>query len=322
PFEWTQTLLLSASQENSRGLLGEIHLEITIGEGPIAVMKTLTFVIVKLDSPHNLLLGRTAMQQMGIVVSIVHGAIKFHTPRGIGTIFSEHNSQKPKEEEGGSTNKYQEPIKQKKRSLAPERNEVIHSQVEELTEVGILREVKYQTWVSNLMVVKKDNGKWKLRVDFTNINKACIREPHPLLAAEQKAEGLHKYRLKCFLDAYKGYHQIPIAEKDEEKIAFFTKEGIFCYKRLPFGLKNTGATYQWLIHKVFGHQMGRNMEVNADDMVIMSDSEEEMMADITETLERLRAINMKLNKKMLFRSRKRSIRGPSHYEARHKSIPL
>ncbi|GJS25399.1 reverse transcriptase domain-containing protein [Tanacetum coccineum] len=195
---------------------------------------------------------------------------------------------------GGS---HHEPVKQKKRSLAPERNEAIHSQVEELTEAGILREVKYQTWVSNPMVVKKDNGKWKLRVDFTNINKACIREPHPLPAAEQKAEGLHKYRLKCFLDAYKGYHQIPIAEKDEEKTAFFTREGVFCYKRLPFGLKNAGATYQKLIDKVFGHQMGRNMEVNADDMVIKSDSEEEMMADITETLERLRAINLKLNPK-------------------------
>ncbi|GKC99718.1 reverse transcriptase domain-containing protein [Tanacetum coccineum] len=145
------------------------------------------------------------------------------------------------------------------------------------------------------MVVKKDNEKWKLRVDFTNINKACIREPHPLPAAEQKAEGLHKYRLKCFLNAYKGYHQIPIAEKDEEKTSFFIREGVFCYKRLPFALKNAGATYQRLIDKVFSHQMGRNMEVNADDMVIMSDSEEEMMAYITEILERLRAINLKLN---------------------------
>ncbi|GKE05933.1 hypothetical protein Tco_1397951, partial [Tanacetum coccineum] len=129
-----------------------------------------------------------------------------------------------------------EPLKQKKRSLAPERNEAIHSQIEELTEAGILREVKYQTWVSNPMVVRKDNGKWKLRVDFTNINKACIREPYPLPAAKQKAKDLHKYRLKFFLDAYKGYHQIPIDEKDEENIAFFTREWVFCYKRLPFGL--------------------------------------------------------------------------------------
>ncbi|GKD40916.1 hypothetical protein Tco_1261123 [Tanacetum coccineum] len=91
------------------------------------------------------------------------------------------------------------------------------------------------------MVVKKDNGKWKLRVNFTNINKACIREHHPLPAAEQKAKDLHKYRLKCFLDAYKGYHQILIAEKGEEKTAFFTREGVFCYKRLPFSLKNAGG---------------------------------------------------------------------------------
>ncbi|GKE60610.1 reverse transcriptase domain-containing protein [Tanacetum coccineum] len=164
-------------------------------------------------------------------------------------------------------------------------------------EVGILREFKYHTWVSNPLVVKKDKGKWKLRVDFTNINKACIREPHPLPADEQKTEGLYEYCLKCFLDAYKGYHQILIAEKDEEKTVFFTREGVFCYKRLPFGLKNAGATYQRLIDKVFNHQMGINIEVNADDIVIMSDSEEEIMADITETLERLRAINLKLNAK-------------------------
>ncbi|GJV55568.1 reverse transcriptase domain-containing protein [Tanacetum coccineum] len=349
---YSNTPLVGFSGEQSWPL-GEIPLEVTIREGPIAVMKTLTFVIVKSHSPHNLLLGRTAMQQMGIVVSTVHGAIKFHTPRGIGTIFSEYNSQKPKEEEDGLTNKYQvneenvlscidteervvindkclhmdlslhngstksindwrgnfqyrtsdkhvypcrtSKAKEEKPSLG--KNEAVHNQVEELTKAGILREVKYQTWVLNPMVVKKDSGKWKLRLDFTNINKAWIREPHPLPTAEQKAEGLHKYRLKCFLDAYKGYHQIPIAEKDEEKTLFFTREGVFCYKRLPFGLKNAGVTYQKLINKVFGHQMGRNMEVNVDDMVIISDTEEEMMADITETLERLRAINLKINPK-------------------------
>nr|GEU91477.1 putative reverse transcriptase domain, ribonuclease H-like domain protein [Tanacetum cinerariifolium] len=88
---------------------------------------------------------------------------------------------------------------------------------------------------------------------------------------------------------------IPIAKKDKEKATFFTREGVFCYKRLPLGLKNARDTYQRLIDKVFGHQMGRNMEVNADDMVIMSDFEDEMMANINETLERLRAINLKLN---------------------------
>ncbi|GKD85562.1 hypothetical protein Tco_1356716, partial [Tanacetum coccineum] len=83
PSNGLNTPLVSFSGEQSWPL-GEIPLEVTIGEGPIAIMKTLTFLIVKSDSPHNLLLGRIAMQQMRIVVSIVHEAIKFHTPRGSG----------------------------------------------------------------------------------------------------------------------------------------------------------------------------------------------------------------------------------------------
>ncbi|GKC69207.1 hypothetical protein Tco_1115090 [Tanacetum coccineum] len=245
--------------------LGEIPLQVTIGEGPRTITKTLTFAIVRPDSPHNLLLGRTAMQEMGIVVSTVHGAIKFHTPNGVGTILSEHNSQRTMKEEGSLTNigqgdakdilscidteekilindeyleqkvtigrqlstrikmrlrdllrapadvfawttahitgvprtliigeetfstehqlnvfNHTEPVKQKKRSLALERNEVVRTQVEKLVEARVLREVKYQTWVSNPIIVKKDDGKWKLRIDFTNINKACTRESSTL----------------------------------------------------------------------------------------------------------------------------------------------
>ncbi|GJS98565.1 reverse transcriptase domain-containing protein [Tanacetum coccineum] len=167
--------------------------------------------------------------------------------------------------------KHLEPVKQKKRSLAPERNKAIHTQVEELTKANILREVKYQTWVSNPVIVKKANERWKLCVDFTDINKACPKEHHSLPMIEQKVEDLHRHRLKCFLDAYKGYHQIPIAEKHEEKTAFYTREGVLCYRRLPFSLKNAGATYQRLIDKLFNHQLRRKIEVNSDDIVIKKD---------------------------------------------------
>ncbi|GJY19491.1 hypothetical protein Tco_0390982 [Tanacetum coccineum] len=88
----SKTPLVVFSREHSWPL-GEVPLEITIGEGLLTVTKTLNFVIVISDSPHNLLLGRTAMQQMGIVVSTIHGAIKFHTPKGIGTLLSENSLQ-------------------------------------------------------------------------------------------------------------------------------------------------------------------------------------------------------------------------------------
>ncbi|KAI3787111.1 hypothetical protein L1987_41330 [Smallanthus sonchifolius] len=86
-----------------------------------------------------------------------------------------------------------------------------------------------------------------------------------------------------------------MAIKDEDKTAFRTDIGIFCYTKMPFGLKNAGATYQRLTDKAFSRQIGRNLEVYVDDLVIKSNEEEVMLKDIEETLERLRSINMKLN---------------------------
>ncbi|GJR25029.1 reverse transcriptase domain-containing protein [Tanacetum coccineum] len=132
-------------------------------------------------------------------------------------------------------------------------------------------------------------------VDFTNINKACPKDCYPLPEIDWKIESLSGFRLKCFLDAYKGYHQIQMAEEDKDKTSFYAGEGVFCYKKMPFGLKNTGATYQRLVDKVFSHQIGRNLEAYLDDMVIKSTSEEEMLKDIQETFERFQSIKMKLN---------------------------
>ena len=74
----------------------------------------------------------------------------------------------------------------------------------------------------------------------------------------------------CFLDAFKGYHQIEMAEEDREKTSFITEEGTYCYRTMPFGLKNAGATYQRLVNKRFQNQIGRSMEVYVDDMIVKS----------------------------------------------------
>nr|GEZ46790.1 reverse transcriptase domain-containing protein [Tanacetum cinerariifolium] len=103
-------------------------------------------------------------------------------------------------------------------------------------------------------------------------------------------------------DKRKGYHQIKMAKEDEEKTAFITSHGIFYYSNIPFGLKNVEATYQRLVDKAFQKQIGRNMEVYVDDLVIKSSTEQEIMRDIRETFETLKEINMKLNpKKCTFR---------------------
>ncbi|GJZ88785.1 reverse transcriptase domain-containing protein [Tanacetum coccineum] len=117
------------------------------------------------------------------------------------------------------------------------------------------------------------------------------------IPVEGGVESLCGFPFKCFLDAYKGYHQIQMAKEDEEKIAFITSQGIFCYTKMPFGLRNAGATYQRLVDKAFHKQIGRNLEVYVDDLVIKSRTEDEIVRDMEETFQTLREINMKLNPK-------------------------
>ncbi|GJW54171.1 hypothetical protein Tco_0098256 [Tanacetum coccineum] len=152
--------------------------------------------------------------------------------------------------------------------MAPERCAAASKEVDELRKAGILRETRYQTWVANTVVVKKTDGAWRMCVDFIDINKACPKDCYSLPEIDWKVDSLSDFKLKCFLDAYKGYHQIQMAKEDKHKTAFHTPK-----------------------------EIGRNMEAYIDDMVIKSMDEEDMLADIQETFERLQMINMKLNPK-------------------------
>ncbi|GJU11947.1 reverse transcriptase domain-containing protein [Tanacetum coccineum] len=180
---------------------------------------------------------------------------------------------------------------------APKRAKAIQAKVQKLVKAGIMREVYYHDWLSNPVMVKKHDGSWRMCVDFTNLNKACPQDCYPLPEIDWKVESLCGYPFKCFLDAYKGYHQIQMAEEDEEKTGFHTPHGVYCYTKMSFGLKNTGATYQRLVDKAFEKQVGRDLEVYVNDLVIKSHTEAELLRDIEETFRMLRKINMKLNPK-------------------------
>ena len=104
-----------------------------------------------------------------------------------------------------------------------------------------------------------------------------------------------RYKLLMFMDAFSGYNQIKMVEEDQEKIAFITSQGLYCYKVMPFGLKNAGATYQRLVNKMFSKQIGRNMEVYVDDMLVKSKEELTHLDDLKETFATLRQYRMKLN---------------------------
>ncbi|GKB64796.1 reverse transcriptase domain-containing protein [Tanacetum coccineum] len=129
------------------------------------------------------------------------------------------------------------PVRQKKRGQAPERNNAIYKEVEKLVDAGIMKEVHYHSWLSNPVMEKKHDGSWRTFVDFKDLNKACAKDGYSLPEIDWKVESLCGYPFESFLDAYKGYNQIKMAKEDEEKTAFITSQGIFCYSKMSFGLK-------------------------------------------------------------------------------------
>ena len=98
-----------------------------------------------------------------------------------------------------------------------------------------------------------------------------------------------------FMDAFSGYNQIKMDEADQEKISFITSQGLFCYKVMPFGLKNAGATYQRLVNQMFRPQIGRNVEVYVDNMLVKSLDEKKHLDDLKESFDTFRRHQMKLN---------------------------
>ena len=88
-------------------------------------------------------------------------------------------------------------------------------------------------------------------VDFTDLNKACPKDNYPLPRVDVLVDSTARHRLLSFMDAFSGYNQIRMHEADQEKTSFVTSQGLFCYKVMPFGLKNAGATYQRLMNKMF-----------------------------------------------------------------------
>jgi len=187
------------------------------------------------------------------------------------------------------------PVQQRRQVFAPEWNQAITDEVSKLLSAGFIQEVYYPDLLANIILVKKANGKWRMCVDFTNLNKTCPKDSFPLPRIDQLMDFTAGHKLLTFMDAFSRYNQIKMAEEDQEKTAFITSQGIYCYKVMPFGLKNVGATYQRLVNKMFSKQTGRNMKVYVDDMLVKSREELAHLDDLKEMFATFTQYQMKLN---------------------------
>ena len=120
-----------------------------------------------------------------------------------------------------------------------------------LKQARAIKAVFYPEWLANTMVMKKKTGKWRVCVDFTNLNKTCSKDPFPMPRIDQLVDAIIGHHWMSFLDIFQGYHQIPLTLDDQERIAFVIPIGNYHYKVMPFRLKNASATYQRMMTRMF-----------------------------------------------------------------------
>ena len=187
------------------------------------------------------------------------------------------------------------PVKQFLRRFNEERRKAIGEEVARLLAAGFIVEVFHPELLANPVLVLKKNGTWHMCVDYIDLNKACSADPFALPRIDRIIDATAGCEHLSFLDAYSGYHQIKMTVKDQEKTAFISPFGAFCYVSMPFGLKSAQATYQCCVQNCLHMQIGRNVHAYVDDIVVKSREKETLIDDLKETFDNLRVYKMMLN---------------------------
>jgi hypothetical protein len=185
--------------------------------------------------------------------------------------------------------------KQRLRKMSDDKAEGARNEVKRLLSVGVISEVTYLEWLGNTIMVKKANGKWRMCIDFTDLNKACLKDEFPLLRIDSLVDAAATSKLMSLLDCYSGYHQIWIKKEVEPKTSFITPSDTYCYHQMPEGLKNARVSFSRMTAKVLHSQICRNVLTYVDDIIVKSTKQEKHVADLQETFASFRQASLKLN---------------------------
>ena len=162
------------------------------------------------------------------------------------------------------------PVKQKLRRLDPRWSLQVKEEIQKQLLVGFLLVVEYPEWLANVVHVPKKDGKVRVCVGFRDLNKANPEDDFPLPHIDMLVDITAGRPMLSFKDGFSGYNQILMAPEDMEKTSFITEWGTYCYRVMPFGFKNAGATYQRAATTLFHDMMHRDVEVYVDDMIVKS----------------------------------------------------
>ena len=130
--------------------------------------------------------------------------------------------------------------------------------------------VEYPEWLANVVPVPKKDDKVRVCVDFRDLNKASPKDDFSLPHIDMLVDSTTGHSMLSFMDGLSRYNQILMALEDMEKTSFIIEWGTYCYRVMPFGLKNVGATYQKATTTLFHDMMHKNVELYMDDMIVKS----------------------------------------------------
>jgi hypothetical protein len=192
------------------------------------------------------------------------------------------------------------PKQQRLRKMSEEKVKAVEAEVQRLQDAKVISEVLYLLWLANAVPVKKKKGKWRMCVDFTDLNKACKKDDFPLERVDKIVDDAANSEMLSLLDMFSGYHQTRVRREDEDKTNFITPFGTFSFVRMPEGLKNVGCTFSRMIAIVLHPQLWRNILAYVDDIVVKSVQRRDHISDLAETFANLRAANLRLNPEKCF----------------------
>jgi hypothetical protein len=160
--------------------------------------------------------------------------------------------------------------------------EEVKKEIEKMLEVGFIRPCRYAEWISSIVPVQKKDGRWRVCVDFRDLNRATPKDEYPMPVAEMLINVVPGNKIMSFMDANAGYNQIFMAPEDIHKTAFRVPGavGLFEYVVMTFGLKNAGATYQRAMNYIYHDLIGKLVEIYIDDVVVKSTSARGHLEDL------------------------------------------
>lgn len=176
-----------------------------------------------------------------------------------------------------------------------EKQEAISGELEKLLAAGFIKKFQFSRWIANVVLVKKSNGKWRMCVDYSDLSRACPKDFYPLPNIDQLIDSTVGNEMLSFMDAFAGYNQIKLSKEDQDETAFITYKGVFAFIVLPFGLLNLGATFQKAMDTIFSSQIGWNIHIYVDDMIVKSVKASDHISELIETFKNIRKHNMRLN---------------------------